>query len=416
MKRLFTKKNKIKLHSAFCLAITICLLSSFSSFAQKQSKSDLEDRRKKLQQDIEYTNQLLRETKKSKKLSINQLLTLNKKLSVRQELINTINGQLYLLNRQINETSKSINSLKDELKKLKDDYARMIYNAYRNRDEYSRLMFIFSSTNFNQAFIRIKYLQQYSEYRHHQAEQIEIKQKELNEKLTELEISKAEKHKLLGAQVNEKEILKKEKGEKEEVLSQLQGKEKNLKADLTKKKRDAEQLQKAIMRIIKEEIAKSNAAKSKSEGNKLVLTPEAQKLSNSFSSNKGKLPWPVIQGVIIDRFGPHQHPSMPEITISNNGVDIATSKGALARAVFDGEVTGGVNIPFSGQVVIIRHGEYLSVYSNLNEVYVKSGDKISTKQNIGSVIYDADDAKTELHIEIWKGQTKLDPEDWLYKN
>lgn len=394
---------------------TLCAVIAIPVFAQKQSKTDLEEKKKKLQQDIEYTNQLLSETKKNKKLSLNQLLTLNKKLSDRQELINTISGQIFLLNRRINETNKNIAALQTELKKLKDDYAKMIYNAYRNRDEYSRLMFIFASTNFNQAYIRLKYLQQYSEYRHKQAEQIELKQKELNEKLQELEVRKTEKRELLGSQENEKEVLTKEKSEKEEVLTELQSKEKQLKADLEKKKKDAEKLQQAIMRIIKEEIEKANADRSK-PSNKLVLTPEAQQLSSSFSNNRGKLPWPVIQGVIIDRFGPHPHPSMPEITISNNGVDIATSKGALARGVFDGEVTGVVNIPSSGHVVIVRHGEFLSVYANLKEVYVKTGDKIKTKQNIGSILLDEEDGKTELHIEIWKGQTKLDPEEWLYRN
>lgn len=416
MNELCIRKNRPGETIAIILMTVLCLAIAVPAFAQKQSKTDLEEKKKKLQQDIELTNQLLSETKKSKKLSLNQLLTLNKKLSDRQELINTISGQIFALNRRISETNKNITELQAELKKLKDDYAKMIYNAYRNRDEYSRLMFIFASTNFNQAYIRLKYLQQYSEYRHKQAEQIELKQKELNEKLQELEVRKTEKRELLGSQESEKEALTKEKSEKEEVLTELQSKEKQLKADLDKKKKDAERLQQAIMRIIKEEIEKANSDKSRSAGTKLVLTPEAQQLSSSFSKNQGKLPWPVIQGVIIDRFGPHPHPTMPDITISNNGVDIATSKGALARAVFDGEVTGVVSVPSSGHVVIVRHGEFLSVYSNLNDVYVKAGDKIKTKQNIGSILFDEEDAKTELHIEIWRGQNKLDPEDWLYKN
>lgn len=416
MNELFIKRNRSEWKIASALMLALCMAIATLAPAQKQNKTDLEEKKKKLQQDIEYTNQLLSETKKNKKLSLNQLLTLNKKLSDRQELINTINGQIFQLTRKIAETNKNISDLQAELKKLKDDYAKMIYNAYRNRDDYSRLMFIFASTNFNQAYIRLKYLQQYSEYRHKQAEQIELKQKELNEKLLELEARKAEKRELLGSQENEKETLTKEKSEKEEVLTGLQSKEKQLKADLEKKKKDAEKLQKAILRIIQDEIRKANADKSKSPSNKLVLTPEAQQLSNSFSNNRGKLPWPVIQGVIIDRFGAHPHPSMPEITISNNGVDISTSKGALARALFDGVVTGVVDIPSAGHVVIVRHGEFLSVYANLKEVYVKTGDKLKTKQNIGSILLDDEDGKTELHLEIWKGQTKLDPEDWMFKN
>jgi septal ring factor EnvC (AmiA/AmiB activator) len=385
-------------------------------YAQKQTKSELEERKKKIQQDIELTNQLLNETKKNKKISMNLLLTLNKKLSDRQELINAIRGQIGILGRQVNETSKNIDELETELKQLKDNYAKLIYNAWRNSDGYSRLMFIFASTNFNQAYIRLKYLQQYSEYRHKEADQIVKTQNELSDKLRELESREAEKRQLLGSEESEKQVLTKEKSEKEEVLTDLQSKEKQLKTDLSKKRKDAEKLQQAIMKIIKDEIEKANTGKTKSAGNRLVLTPEAQQLSNSFSSNRGKLPWPVIQGVVIDRFGPHPHPPMPDITIDNHGVDIATTKGALARAVFDGEVTAVVNFPGSGKAVIVRHGEYLSVYANLNEVYVKTGDKLKTKQNIGTILLDDNEGKTELHLEIWKGQTKLDPEEWMYKN
>ena len=391
---------------------------AFEVVAQKQNKNELEDRKKKLQQDIEYTNQLLNETKKNKKLSLNQLMTLNRKIIDRQELINTISSQIAELSREIGETSHKISDLQDDLQKLKNDYARMIYSAYRNRDEYGRLMFIFASDNFNQAYIRLRYLQQYSDFRHKQAEQIQLTEQELNKKLTELEAQKAEKRSLLGTQENEKSSLTKEKTEKEEALTDLQSREKKLKADLAKKKKDAEKLQQAILRIIKEEIEKANATaanKSKSPSTKLVLTPEAQQLSSSFSNNKGKLPWPVIQGLIIEHFGTHQHPTLSDITIKNDGIEIATSKGAIARSVFDGEVTGVVNIPSSGQVVIVRHGEYLSVYANLKDVYVKTGDKVKTKQTIGSILMDNEETQTDLHLEIWKGQTKLDPEEWLFK-
>lgn len=414
MNALFTRKSNFGIF--FIVAFSLILNTSSPLFAQKQTKSELEDKKKKIQQEIDMTNQLLKETKLNKKISMNLLLTLNKKLSARQELINAIRSQIGLLNREVSETNKNIEYLEAELKKLKDNYAKLVYNAWKSSDGYSRLMFIFASTDFNQAYIRLKYLQQYSEYRHKEADQIVKTQNELNAKLVELETREAEKRALLGSEESEKEVLTREKSEKEVVLTDLQSKEKQLKADLSKKRKDAEKLQQAIIKIIKEEIEKANAGKSKVEGNRLVLTPEAQKLSNSFSSNRGKLPWPVIEGVIIDRFGPHPHPTMPDITIDNHGVDIATTKGALARAVFDGEVTAVVNFPGSGKAVIVRHGEYLSVYANLNEVYIKTGDKIKTKQNIGNILLDDNEGKTELHIEIWKGQTKLDPEEWMFKN
>ena len=406
---MFSSKSYYSLY----LNILLCIVFSVSSLAQKPDKNDLENKKKKIQEEIELTNQLLQETKKNKKLSLNQLLTLNKKIDARQDLIATINSQIGYINSQININNNAITALQNDLKKLKDEYAKMIYNAYKNRDSYNRLMFVFAAQSFDQAFLRLKYYQQYNDDRKHRAEQITEKQNEITEKTKELELEKSEKKDLLGNEQSEKETLTKEKSEKEGVLTELQSKEKQLKEDLKKKKKDADKLQQAIQRIIEDEIKQKGSAEAGSKVLKLVLTPEAQKLSSNFSGNKGSLPWPVIQGVIIDRFGPHPHPTLPEVTISNNGVDIATSKGALARAVFEGEVTGVVNIPSSGKVVIIRHGEYLSVYANLNDVYVKTGDKIKIKQNIGNILYNDEDGKTELHVEIWKGQTKLDPEDWL---
>lgn len=389
------------------------------SIAKAQDRKELENKKKNLQKDIEYTNQLLIETKNNKKLSLNQLVTLNKKINVREELIATISNEIAILNKQISQTNSSIDELRKQLQKLKDEYAKMIYYAYRNRDAYSRLMFVFASKNFDQAFMRLKYMQQYTDYRHKQATMIETTQTLLNEKIQQLEEKKSEKRSLLTNEQTEKQNLTNEKTEKQQIFSQLQDKEKQLKKDLEKKKKDAERLQQAIQRIIEEEITKAKEKaknEKKPEPKGLVLTSEALELSSSFSNNKGKLPWPVIKGIIIEKFGVHPHPLMPDINITNNGVDISTSKGSLARTVFEGEVTGVATIPASGKVVIVRHGEYLSVYANLNEVFVKTGDKVKTKQNIGSVIYDENDAKTELHLEIWKGQTKLDPELWLFKN
>ena len=417
MCRSYTKKN----NNRFSIVLLLCLLLISNSyiFAQKGNKKELENKKKQLQKEIEYTNQLLNETKKNKKLSLNQLVTLNKKISIREELISTINSEIGLLDRHIQENNQSIKKLQDELAKLKAEYAKMIYYAYKNQDAYSRLMFVFASKDFEQAYMRLKYLQQYNDYRRKQAEAIAETQRNLNQKVQELEEKKADKRNLLGSQIAEKQSLSSEKTEKEVVLSGLQEQESKLKKDLAKKKKDAENLQLAIQRLIQKELEsaqKKAVADNKPRPQKIVLTPESEELSNSFAKNKGKLPWPVAKGIISERFGTHPHPLMPNIDINNNGVDITTNSGSLSRAVFDGEVTGVANIPGAGQIVIIRHGEYLSVYANLKDVYVKGGDKITTKQNIGSIIYDDDDAKTVLHLEIWKGQTKLDPEAWLYKN
>ena len=417
MNKSFSKKNNKLLFLIVLWCLT--LLSAPFCLAQKQTKKDLENKKQQIQKEIEQTNALLAETKKSKKHSLNELLMLNKKISDREELIATINGQINDLNKQIKENNESINGLQNDLTKLKTEYARMIYYAYKNQDSYSRLMFVFASRDFEQAYMRLKYLQEYSDYRHKQAEKIIATKKNLNEKVQDLEAKKSDQRVLLGSQETEKQSLTSEKSEKEEVFSNLQSQENKLKKDLEKKKQDAQKLQQAIQRVIEKELEKAQQ-EAKTDGRpkpqKLVLTPESQELSNSFSNNKNKLPWPVAKGVISEHYGVHPHPLMKDIDVNNNGVDITTNNGSLARAVFDGEVKAVVNMPGSGQFVLLRHGEYLTIYSNLKDVYVKVGDKVKTKQNIGSILYDDDDSKTQMHFEVWKGQTKMDPEDWLYKN
>ncbi len=416
LSKLFIRKTNLLFKAIFCLCF---FLSASGSFAQKQSKKDLENKKKQIQKEIELTNQLLAKNRKDKKRSLTDLIMLNNKIRQREELISTINREIGLLNQQIKENNESINTLQNDLTKLKAEYAKMIYYAYKNQDSYSRLVFIFASSDFEQAYMRLKYLQQYSEYRKQQAEKITKTKKVLNEKVEELETKKTDKRVLLTGEESEKQNLTSEKGEKEQVLSELQKQEGKLKKDLEKKKKDADNLQQAIQRIIQKElekVQKEAATENKAKPQKLVLTPEAQQLSNSFASNKAKLPWPVAKGIISERFGVHPHPMMPNIDVNNNGIDITTNTGSIARAVFDGEVKGVVNMPGAGQFILVRHGEFLTVYSNLRDVYVKVGDKVTTKQSIGSILLDEDDSKTVLHFEIWRGQTKLDPENWIFKS
>lgn len=400
--------------SNYILVLVIVVLQQ-GLFAQ--SKKELENKKKQLQKEIKQTESLLEETKKSKKLSLNQLVTLNKKISVREQLIQTIQAEIRIAEKQIKENKEVITSLENDLQKLKEEYARMIYYAYKNQDAYSRIMFIFSAQDFSQAYRRLKYMQQYSYYRQKQAEMIEKTQELLNKKNAELEEKKRQKQQLLGIEEQEKQVLAKEKSEQEKTLTQLQEQEKELLKKIREKEQEQKQLQLAIQRIIEEEIRKSRE-KAKTDGTKpaekgLTLTPEAQKLSNTFEANKGKLPWPVAEGIITGKHGEQPHPVLKGITIKNNGVDISTKKDAPVRAVFEGEVTGLATVPGFGKVVMIRHGEYLSVYSNLRDVLVKKGDKIKTKQNIGVVETD-DNGKTEVHFEIWKGSTLMNPETWLY--
>ncbi len=450
------KKNK----TALAIALVCLFVFSGPIFSQhnpKVSKKDLEHKKKKINEEIKEINSLLSETKANKRSSLGALVNINMKLKKRQELINTINAQILDIEKDISDNENQTRILKNNLTKLKKEYARMIVFAQRNQDAYSSLMFIFASENFTQAYSRLKYMQQYSDFRKKQALEIINTQTDLLAHLTELKDQKNEKNALLGNEQVEKKQLSSEKSEQEQVLTELQKKEKQLKAELEKKKDDAIQLQLSIKRLIEEEIRrkaeeaakadaqKALAAKKKKEENKKKqksgklppekpeaavatenkvpkkedpsvpeLSDEAVALSSDFSNNRGKLPWPVQKGVICETYGEHEHPAIKGFMMFNNGLEICANKGTQARAVFDGEVTSIAVSPTGGKLVIIRHGEYLTVYCNLGEIVVKTGQKVSAKQTIGTVMYNEDDDKTSMNIQIWKGQKTMDPSGWLY--
>jgi septal ring factor EnvC (AmiA/AmiB activator) len=415
--------------------LLLILFLSLSVLAQKQDKKALELKKKKQKKDIELAEQLLKETKQGKTKTLNTLVALNKNIEKREEYISTINSEIGLMSHQIDENNSTIQALHGDIGKLKKEYARMVYFAYKNRDNYDKMMFVFAASDFNQAYKRLKYIQEYNEARKKQILSISNKQHELGQQVQELEQKKSEKKDLLGNQEVEKKDLTAKKTEKEELLSDLQQKEVQLKKDLEKKKRDAEKTELAIQALIKAEIerqqklaAEAAERANRSEApadnkNKVVvkaspkyhLSKDEMDVNLNFSSNKGKLPMPVIQGMITEGFGEHPHPTISNIHTFNNGITISTGKGSLARCIFQGEVTGVTSIPGVGKLVIIRHGEYLSVYSNLDEVYVQTGDKVKAKQNIGKIQFDPDEGKTEMNLQIWKGQNKLNPEEWLFK-
>jgi murein hydrolase activator len=438
---LLNKSNKIRVSVIALLFLVTYSSHLYQQNASKQSKQALENKKKKLNEEISQINSLLSETKASKKTSLNQLVALNKKISIREELIRTINAEIFQLNREITQNEKEIDMLKQNLAKLKADYARMIYFAQRNQDSYSRLVFIFASGDFNQAYMRLKYFQQYSQFRKKQAEEILKAQTLLIAKINELKEKRHEKNLLLGNEEEEKGSLTQEKTEQEGVLTTLQQKEKELKEELEKKKRDAENLQLAIKKLIAEEIkrkaeeaakaeaaavAAKKAAEKKSKKSKTETPPvkdvkrdipelseEALELSNDFANNRGKLPWPVGKGYICEEYGEHEHPAIKGFMMVNNGVEICASMGTQARAIFDGEVTSIAVSPTGGKLVIIRHGEYLSVYLNLGEVQVKIGDKVKVKQVLGTILHSEDEGKTAMNLQIWKGQKTMDPAGWL---
>lgn len=387
------------------------------SFAQ--NKSELENKKAKLQKEIDFTNKQLKIVEKNKNSTAEQLSALRKKIQLREALINTINSEISSLGGAIASTSKEIVSLETELQKLKREYAVMIRNAYMTRNNYHLLMFIFASNDFNQAYKRMKYLQQYGEYRRSQAALIVGTQEDLNGKKKELEQKKNEKTSLRNTEQKQKSTLEKEKKDQDKLLVKLTDREKKLKKDLAAKQAAKKKLDDAIAKLIRKEIEaarkKATAAgkKNVTNNNVFTLTPEAAKLSNSFSGNRGLLPWPVAEGTISSLFGEHPHKELKGIMVKNNGIDIQSGRGATARSIFEGTVSGVINIPGAGKAVIIRHGEYLSVYSNLETVTVSTGDKVSTKQSIGTIADAGEGAKGEIHLEIWKNTSKLDPKGWL---
>lgn len=404
--------------SAWALTLLLLILSIPANLSAQNEKSALQNEKKQILEEIAYSNKILAETSKNKKSNMNSLVVLQQKIRQRERLINNGRAEIRLLDREIEEAGDSIFQLNVELKKLKEEYASMIYYAYRNRNSYDRLVFIFSSDDFNQAYRRVKYFQQYGTYRRTQAELITRTQEALTEKEQRLEQQKADKQSLLARQEVEKQTLEHEKTEVNGTIQDLSQQEKGLKATIRSKEKAVKKLEDAIARIIAEEIrlaeerarAASNATKTSSG---FSLTPEELELSENFASNKGKLPWPTERGVVSSTFGEHQHPVLPRVKVKNNGIDIMTSEGEYARAVFNGEVTRVISVPNFNNVVIVRHGEYLTVYSNLDEVLVSKGETVITKQRIGRIYTDRNENKTEMHFEVWKAKDLMNPASWL---
>lgn len=403
------------------LLVYILLILSCPAFSQ-QTKGDLEKRKEKIQREIEFTNKQLQIVTKNKSATKEQLEALQKKIKLREQLIGTINSEINALGGQIAHTANEISTMESKMQRLKASYARMIQYAYQNRNIYQRLMFVFAAADFNQAYKRITYLQEYSQHRIAQAQQISETQVQLTGKKQLLETRKNEKTNLKVSEQNNKATLEKEKTEQDQLMKNLTAREQKLRKDLAEKQAAKQKLDRAIEAMIRKEIeaikrkAAAAGKKNVTSANVFTSTPETFKLSSSFASNKGRLPWPVEQGVITGTFGEHPHKELKGIMIKNNGIDIQSVKGSSARSVFDGTVSGVITIHGSNKAVIIRHGEYLTVYANLAEVNVRTGDKVYTKQKIGVIGEDDDNQRAEIHLEIWKTTTKMNPQSWLAGN
>ena len=378
-------------------------------------QQELEAQRVRLKNEIKQINELLFSSKKTRKNVVTEVEDLQVKLSVRKELIKVTNAQVNLLTRKINLNERNISNQRKELEVLKADYAKMIQNSYTSKSLQNRLMFLFSSENFLQAYKRIQYLKQYTQYRRKQglaiAEKTQLLQ-ELNKALIE---EKSKKLVLVEENKAVQEQLKEERNVQENLIKSLRRKERNLAAQISKKEKEARAIDKEIDRLIRAAIAASNKAAGKTGKKTFELTPEAKLIAANFEANRGRLPWPLDKGVVTQGFGRQRHPVVKTTTIQSNGVTIATVPATQVRAVFEGEVMSVVTFKGSNPSVLIRHGNYITVYKNLGKLYVKKGDKVKAKEAIGEVFTNQQTGKTEIQFSIFNNVKVLNPKGWIYQ-
>lgn len=391
----------------WCLSILVFFIATTSVLAQ--SSSDLKRKQQKLKEDIAYKEKLLKQIEEDSRNTQSRMKIATQKIEQREELISVLRQELEVIDEKIAQNQDLISAFEKDISQLKDEYAKMISQAYKTRNNADKVMYIFASDDFEQAYRRMKYLQQLSDYRQEQAAAILSAQESLEEKREALVSQREEKNKVLNSHNQEKVVLNREKQEKEKKLGQLSNQEAKYKNELAQVTKQAEELRLAIKKAIEREMASTNSGSSKSG---FKLTPEAKELGNNFTASKGKLPWPVDKGEVVAKFGQQPHPFLNQVTVKNNGITISTTEGSRARAVFDGVVSKIIILPGVGKVVMVRHGEYISVYTNLKETFVSNGDKIKTKEEIGVII--TDKGKTEFEFQLWKGTELINPVYWIY--
>ncbi len=433
-----------------CLILFCCALFAKGGYAQKSSAvRKLEQQRKEALADIEQTNQLLQETSKSAKSSLNRLNLLSKQILSRKKVISLLNQELDEIEKELMTIQGEIRRLRGQLCEKQENYGKSMRGLYKRHSAQDKLLFVLSAETFSQSLRRIRYLQEYADWQKRQAKEIIAKQQEIDLKKQEMEKTRAEKRALLGTRQEESKKLQSEEAVQKEEVQQLNKKQKDLKAELRKKQKQAEALNRQIEKLIAEEIARAEAearaarekaeraareqaAKRKSSGGNTAdkpmreervaatkggyaMTKEERQLSDNFGSNRGKLPYPVTgRYTVVATFGEQQHSELKYVRTSNSGIDIQTAPGADARAVFNGVVTRVFVVPGYNNSVIVRHGNYLTVYSNLSQVYVKAGDAVSTRQALGKIYSDPEEGQaTILHFQLWKEKTKLNPLPWL---
>jgi septal ring factor EnvC (AmiA/AmiB activator) len=373
-----------------------------------QTKAELEDKRKATLNEITYVDNMLKSTAKKKEESMSALKIIGNKLNLRESVIRGMRDEINLMSGRIDLNTIAINMMESDLIDLKNDYARAVINSYKSQKENPELVYILSAKDFNQGYKRLKYLQQVTKFRRRESEiiielkeQVQITKDRLQNDLSRISVLKSKEE-------QQKSLLQSEQERKQGMVQSLSKKEKQLKKDLEEKKRIADKIEKEIARIIEDErkkVVKSNN------------TPEQKLIGENFAENKGRLPWPVERGIITSQFGIQKHPILKYVTENNIGIEITSLGKTAVRSVFKGEVAKVFAVQGANMIVIIRHGKYLSVYQNIVDLKVKRGDKVDTKQEIGNVYCEKENAnKSILKFMIYEEKDSLNPEAWISKN
>ncbi len=404
-------RNQIR---SLVLAVLVgfSILFNLAETIAQQKNGGLENEKVEVEKAITYTNQLINETQLKKQATLTDLSVLNKKITLRKTLIETLEKEKQILYDTIFEKLADIDRMNTELILLKAEYAKMIRSAYKNKNLYQRMLYILASEDFGQAYRRLNYFRIYASERQKQADYIGRMNNQYAKEAETIRQKIAEVQQTLVAVSSERQKFVSEKELKNDVVENLIKKEKELIAAQQKYQQQSGVLKSRIEQTIHEEnMAVNEPATNSSEATNAVA--ENKSITESFLSNRGKLPWPVRNGVVSSEFGEHNHPDMKGIKVKNNGINIVTALNEPARSIFGGEVTRVMVVPNFNNVVIIRHGEYLSVYSNLEKVFVKKGDMVNAGQELGIVFAPHDKQKAELHFEIWKGKNQLNPSLWI---
>lgn len=386
----------------------ICFIGLYA--LQGQSKEDLQAQKQKAFDEIKLARELMKKTAEERAGSVQQLRLLQRGINSRSKLISTLESEVEIINAQIAETQDEIEKLGAENEMNRQEYARLVYYAFRNHTNYEKMMYILAGATISQSYQRYKYLKYISEYRIQKARQIETLMKELDKKNENLTLLKNDKLSLLEEKDREQRKLMGERNERSSMIATLKRQESKLKREIETKERIARELESKIREIIEAEARRAN-----SNNIYAALTPEQELVGNDFRRNKGKLPWPVDRGIITTGFGSNEVPGLVGSSVKNNGIDINSEPGTKVRAIFEGEVTKVFAILGANYTVLIRHGEFLSVYQNLVNVRVKTGDKVLTKEILGDAFTNNEHNVAMVHFEVWQERSIMNPEDWLSK-